>query len=65
MKVISVEPDGNALVEFENLHRLTTVIGKTAAIRAIIPIASIPDIIRIGQQGRRAAQKINSIFAKM
>ncbi|HAS84777.1 MAG TPA: hypothetical protein DCS23_01735 [Candidatus Yonathbacteria bacterium] len=63
MKVISTDPDGSALIEFENVHCNTNVIGETAPVRAVVSISRIPDLIRIGQQGRRAVQKLNSLFA--
>lgn len=65
MKVISTFPDGSALVEFSNLERQTEVVGVTAPIQAMISISSIPDLVRLGQKGRRAGQQINSIFARM
>ncbi len=65
MKVISTNPDGSALVEFENLVRHTEVVGVTAPVQALIAISSIPGLIRTGQKARRGAQKVNSIFAKM
>lgn len=65
MKVLSTNPDGGALVEFENLVRQTEVVGITAPIRALVPISSIPGLIRTGQKARRGAQKVSSIFAKM
>ncbi len=64
MKVISTNPDGSALVEFENLVRHTEVVGVVAPIQALVDISSIPGLIRTGQKAKRGAQKINSIFAK-
>ena len=63
MKVISTNPDGSALVEFEKLVRQTDVVGVTAPIRALVSISDIPGLIRTGQKARRSAQKLNSIFA--
>ena len=66
MKVISTYPDGNALVEFDNLVQQTDVVGGvTAPIQAVVAISSIPDLICISQKARRSAQKMSSIFAIM
>ena len=64
MKIISTSADGTALVQFENLIRYTDVVGITAPIQAKVSIASIPSMLRIQQQGRRAAQKLQSLFLK-
>jgi len=63
MKVISTNPDGSALVEFENLVVHTNVIGVTAPIRVVVAISEIPEPTRIGQKGRREAQRFKSMFA--
>ncbi|MBI5400952.1 MAG: hypothetical protein HZB12_02465 [Candidatus Yonathbacteria bacterium] len=64
MKVISVKPDGSALVEFENLHQHTSVIGVVEPIRAIIAIDDIPELVRNGQKAHRASQKFSSFMGR-
>jgi len=65
MKVISTNPDGSAMAEFENLVQHSKVIGVTEPIRAVIAISEIPELIRIGQNGHRGAQRFESMFAQV
>lgn len=64
MKVISVSPDGSALVEFGNLRQHTKIVGVDAPIQAVVDIASIPKLLEMGRKGRRAGQKLRAFLQK-
>lgn len=62
MKVISTKLDGSALIELDNLCQHTNVVGVSEPIRMSANIKDIPDLLRIGQNARRAAQKLHSLM---
>ena len=57
MRVISVDSEGTALVQFDNLECHTNVIGETAPIHAKVPVKYIAGMEHFGQLGREAAQR--------
>lgn len=64
MKVISTTPEGTALVEFGNLMQRSRIIGIPDPVLAVVPIASIPRAIHIGQNARRHGQRTRALLAK-
>lgn len=65
MKVLSTTPEGEALVEFENLVQHTKVVGVKEPIRAVVAISEIPKLVRLGQLGQRAGQQIRSLLIQL